>query len=116
MALREFLRTNILVYFMKRISLICPICSKSKIQKVPPGLLDKRNQCAKGIVAILVPENTICEHLFVVYVDMNFSIRDTISGEELKKINQSKLINVNSIEDVVSKISKKNLTTLMKKL
>lgn len=67
---------------MKKILLDCPICNARKFQLIPEEILHKRNQYDKGIVVILIPKDTICEHLFFVHVDKNFSVRDTFSESE----------------------------------
>jgi hypothetical protein len=101
---------------MKRIPLMCPVCSAVKLQKIPAQVIEKRNQNDKGIVAIMIPENTVCPHLFVVYVDQNFTIRDAVSVDGIKDLNRKKFINVNSIDEIVSKLSKKTINKLMGKL
>lgn len=101
---------------MKRVPLECPICSAVKLQKIPSQIIEKRNQCEKGIVAILIPENTICPHLFVVYVDLNFTIRDAVSEEGIKNVNRKKFISVKTIDEFISKLSKKTLNNLLHKL
>jgi hypothetical protein len=101
---------------MKRISLECPICGKSKFQKLPSGLVKKRKEFKKGIVGILIPEKKICDHKFVVYIDKNFNLRDVLSADEIKDMNKQKFINVDTIENMVSQLSKASVSNILKKL
>ena len=67
-----------ILIIMQRILLKCPQCGTTRFQKIPQQMMESRNQCKKGIVAILIPEKTVCEHMFVVHVDTHFTVRDAL--------------------------------------
>ncbi|MFX1273601.1 MAG: hypothetical protein ACFFBP_11535 [Promethearchaeota archaeon] len=52
----------------------CPICNTKGQMNIEKNIID---QNTKGITAINVAENLICEHSFVTYVDKNLVIRDS---------------------------------------
>jgi hypothetical protein len=101
---------------LKRLILECPECKKTKIQKIPENLMEKRNQIEKGICGILIPENTICNHGFIVYIDTNFSIRDVISLKYAQDLNMKKVIQLKTIEELVSSLTPKTLKSILNNL
>ena len=101
---------------LKRLILECPECKKTKVQKIPENLMEKRSQIDKGICGILIPENTICEHGFLVYIDTNFSIRDVISLSHAKDLNMKKVIHLKTIEDLVNSLTPKTLKSILNQL
>ena len=101
---------------MKRIPIRCPECSATKLQKLPESLMERRNMCEKGIIAILVPENTICPHGFLVYVDQNFSIRDYVTISNCKDINKKRIICCKDIDEIVTKLKPTTIKNILQKL
>jgi hypothetical protein len=58
---------------MKRINVVCPICSKFKRMPVPKEVFD----IDEGyLLKLPVESGTICPHEFLVVLDYNFSVRD----------------------------------------
>ncbi|MFW9971142.1 MAG: hypothetical protein ACFFDF_13185 [Candidatus Odinarchaeota archaeon] len=55
----------------KGITLICPICNKAKLVRVPKKLVENSNT----LLTISVPSNYVCEHGFQAYVDKWFCVR-----------------------------------------
>jgi hypothetical protein len=94
----------------------CPVCNKTRVQKIPPFLTEKRYQIDKGVCGILIPEKIVCEHGFIVYMDMNFSVRDVISLDQAQELNMRKLIQLKSIEDIVVKLNSESIKNLLQKL
>ncbi len=58
------------------LNIICPTCSKHGKIQVEDSLV-KQNE--RGITAINIMKNIICEHSFLVYVDKNYNVRDAVS-------------------------------------
>ena len=101
---------------MKRIVLKCPKCNAQKYQLLPESLITKRNENEKGICVIMIPEDTICEHLFFVHIDRNFSVRDCISEEYMKERNLNKVIRYNTIEKLLQSLSIKTKKNILNRL
>ena len=102
--------------FVKKIVLQCPICKKGKLQELPEKIFLDRQKLDKEIVAILIPENTICPHGFIVEVDENFSIRDAISIDKVQETRKKQLISLKSIEDMIAKLSPNSVKNILSKL
>ncbi len=51
----------------------CPICSESGKIEVSKKELGK---ASRGLLSISLPENVVCKHSFVAYIDKNFKVRD----------------------------------------
>lgn len=60
------------------INIRCPNCSKSGIIEFNTNLI-KENQ--RGITAINIPEKIICKHSFIVYIDKNYTVRDSFCAD-----------------------------------
>ena len=58
---------------MASIKIQCPSCGKKGDFEI---LDEKIKNVARGLLAVNIAENTICEHSFIAYVDKNFTIRD----------------------------------------
>ncbi|HEY0087334.1 MAG TPA: hypothetical protein VGB37_00730, partial [Candidatus Lokiarchaeia archaeon] len=56
-----------------KVEIRCPACNKRGVIKVSDNLV---NKSARGITAINVAENLVCEHSFVAYIDKNMEVRD----------------------------------------
>ena len=85
----------------QRIILRCPICEKNSLHKLDRDLVERRKQNPLGIVPILI-NHAVCEHLFLIYVDAHFAIRNympvmsaTDHPYELK-IEEKKVLGFNS--------------------
>jgi hypothetical protein len=89
---------------MKRVMIECPTCHHKKLQGIPPQLMEERNQCEKGIVAVLIPTNIVCGHIFIIYIDQNFAIREYLTPEHAQELNKKKIIQFHTIEDMLQKM------------
>ena len=58
---------------MTILHVICPECSKKGDIEVS---LDALKNISKGLLAINIPQDTVCSHSFIIYVDRNLKIRD----------------------------------------
>lgn len=58
---------------MVKIELRCPSCSKIKYIEIDEKIV---NSNPRGVTAINVPEDQICNHTFVAYIDKNLDVRD----------------------------------------
>ncbi len=94
---------------MAIVQISCPSCKqKGKIEISD----DSFKNVTRGLLAINVPANTICNHPFIVYVDKNLSVRDyfiadfqikipemaPIEDNESKKIQSKDLLNMDAIK------------------
>lgn len=101
---------------MKRVLLKCPICEKTRIQRIPQALTQNREKSEKGILTILIPDNTICEHMFVIQVDRHFHVRDAFSIDTIKEINKKKFVYVKEIENMIASLKPKTIKQILKDL
>ncbi|MHA1601653.1 MAG: hypothetical protein ACTSVU_09430 [Promethearchaeota archaeon] len=58
---------------MKKINIICPICSKFKRIQVPKEIFEIDEG---SLLKIPILPGDVCEHKFIVILDYQFSIRD----------------------------------------
>jgi len=58
---------------MAKVEIRCPACSKIGFLELKDKLID---QSSRGVTAINVPNNQMCSHSFVAYVDKNMEVRD----------------------------------------
>ena len=58
---------------MKKINVICPICSKYKRLSVPENVF---NLDQGSLLKLPIPEQMVCDHKFLVVLDYHFKIRD----------------------------------------
>lgn len=58
---------------MPQANIQCPICQKKGKLDVPEELL---KNAERGLLAINISEDIICEHSFMAYVDKNLAVRD----------------------------------------
>jgi hypothetical protein len=100
---------------MKTVIMVCPTCGKTKRQKIPKEIIAKRNLSKKGIVTILIPQNTICPHLFLVYMDQNFKVRDTSAVIGAKAV-PKEAININSINDLLKSLEPDKVKSILDRL
>jgi hypothetical protein len=101
---------------MKRIILDCPVCHKTKLQQFPIQILEKRNQIDKGIVGVHISKNVTCDHEYVIYIDMHFSVRDILTIDNILETNRKRLIQFSSIEQILKMIKPDNLKQIMDQL
>ncbi len=107
---------NVFTSYMKNIQLICPTCFAAKIQKLPEQIMSRRYQHNNGIIGILVPENTVCNHLFIVYVDKHFAARDRVAADQLTKFNKRKLVTLKDIDGIIANLQPKTIKNILEKL
>jgi hypothetical protein len=86
----------------KKFVLQCPVCKKRKIQIIPERILKKRNQIQEEICGIVIPSHTHCSHDFVVYIDMNYSIRDTIALNHIQFKDRKQFINLELENELIA--------------
>lgn len=99
---------------IKGIELICPVCHKKKLVKVPKKVVEN----SKTLLTISVPSNYICPHGFQAYVDRWFSVRGYQNADlELKNLEiyetGSKIID-DIVTYAVSLVIKKIINNLKK--
>jgi hypothetical protein len=58
---------------MRKIHVVCPICSKSRRLPISKGIFDIDEG---ALLKFPIKKGVICEHEFLILVDYNFSIRD----------------------------------------
>ena len=62
---------------MIQIELRCPVCDSIKLQYIPEEVITELDKRGQQIGLVLIPENVICEHLFLVEIDQNFRVVKT---------------------------------------
>lgn len=79
---------------MRKISIMCPICSKFKRMEIPAYIFDVDEG---SLLKFPIKSGEICEHNFIVILDYHFTVRDyeiPKSHDEIikyyKKINNEK--------------------------
>jgi hypothetical protein len=58
---------------MAKVEIRCPSCAKIGKIEIKESIL---SQSIRGITAVNIPENLICEHSFIAYIDKNLAVRD----------------------------------------
>lgn len=56
-----------------KVEIRCPACNKRGVIKVSDNLVNKSE---RGITAVNVAENLVCQHSFVAYIDKNLEVRE----------------------------------------
>lgn len=95
--------------FLVNITIHCPICNTRGVVSCEKNIIDMNK---RGITAINVAENLICEHSFVTYVDKNLNIRDSYACDfniEIPKIEVPELENIKAPMNFDLSIIKINL-------
>ena len=92
---------------------MCPECGRTKVVKIPDNIFQAATECEKGILAILIPEHTICNHTFMIFVDRNFSVRDTMSTDDVRCVNKKKIINYKDLDCMVKRLHKKSIKRIL---
>lgn len=90
---------------MASIKIQCPSCGKKGDFEI---LEEKIKNVARGLLAVNIAENTICEHSFIAYVDRNFTIRDYFMADFQLEIPE--IVPLEKNKDL--KITEKELTDL----
>ena len=94
---------------MSHVKIRCPSCSANGDIEISEDYL---KNVSKGLLAINIPEDTICEHTFIAYVDRNLKVRDYFIADfkielpdiapsekiEEKKIPSKEVINLDLIK------------------
>ncbi|TFG24723.1 MAG: hypothetical protein EU529_03250 [Promethearchaeota archaeon] len=94
---------------MSHVKIRCPSCSANGEIEISEDYL---KNVSKGLLAINIPEGTICEHTFIAYVDRNLKVRDYFIADfkidlpdiapseeiEEKKIPSKEVINLDLIK------------------
>ena len=97
---------------MKKVKVKCPSCSEVGMIEINEILINKNGN---GIASLNVPEKIICTHAFVVYIDRNFTIRDsfipdfTIELPKIKISDENYISNVDIIENMDTYLIRINL-------
>lgn len=87
---------------MVNLEIRCPNCSKRGKIEVSE---EKIKSTTRGLYAVNVSENIICEHSFVVYVDKNLSVRDSFMADF--QIDMPPPISKQKIDEDISKLTEK---------
>lgn len=90
---------------MTNVDVRCPICTKKGYIEVN---LTELRKIERGLLAINVAENTVCEHTFIAYVDKNLNVRDCYIADFTLDVVQEAA----SIEDKSALIEEINLDTI----
>jgi len=84
---------------MVKVRIFCPECNKKGYVEVRDNLME---DCKRGVSAVNIESQSICNHSFIVYIDKQFIMRDAFSTDftvELPEINLSEDPNANQIID-----------------
>lgn len=99
---------------MTKIRVICPSCGNDGNIEILEKDVMKSD---RGIITVNVPENSICSHSFIVYVDKNLDVRDYFIADftiELPKITTLKKFEVKKVPtNVPTNLIKLNLPALL---
>ncbi|TFG15165.1 MAG: hypothetical protein EU535_02000 [Promethearchaeota archaeon] len=93
----------------------CPTCNKSGKIEI---LEEKMREATKGLLAINIASNIICEHSFIVYIDRNLTIRDYFVADfhidipKIESIERIKETNISSKDILDVDLIKLNLHAL----
>ena len=74
---------------MTKIEIRCPACNKRGNFEISEDTL---KGVSRGLLAVNIPDGTLCEHTFITYIDRNLEIRDYFMADfkvELPKISLS---------------------------
>ncbi|MHA1294610.1 MAG: hypothetical protein ACTSQJ_18370, partial [Promethearchaeota archaeon] len=97
---------------MVKLKIHCPSCNKKGIIEVSEDLV---KNIERGLIAVNVAENIVCEHSFIAYVDKNLVVRDyfiadfqielpevtTSPKNDIKKVPTAEIINIELIRIVL---------------
>ena len=80
---------------MTSLQVICPECSKKGDIEVSSDVL---KSTSRGLLAINVPQGSICSHSFITYVDKNLKIRDSFTADF--QIELPEIVPTESVKDI----------------
>ncbi|MBD3340129.1 MAG: hypothetical protein GF353_13530 [Candidatus Lokiarchaeota archaeon] len=83
---------------MQKIEIHCPICSKRGHIEIAD---DSMKNLTRGLLAINVLEDMVCEHSFVAYVDKNLKVRDYFTADFQLQV--SEIVDQDNIQEQVPK-------------
>ena len=63
---------------MAKVEIRCPSCNKRGNIEIAEDII---NQSARGVTAINIPQDQICTHSFVAYIDKNLAVRDCFMAD-----------------------------------
>jgi len=84
---------------MSKVEIFCPRCSKKGYIEIDKAVVAKSQ---RGIVALTLNKDTICEHSFLVYIDKNLAIRDSFLTDFTIQIPEMDIVKKNGISKVTS--------------
>ena len=58
---------------MAKVQIICPSCSKQGYIEIMEETI---KNVTRGLLAVNIASHTICEHIFIAYIDKNLNVRD----------------------------------------
>ena len=82
---------------MVKVEITCPVCKKYGVIEVEENIVA---QSKRGVAAVNVSTNLVCEHSFIAYIDKNFYVRDAFITDftvELPEMDTTQQIDVNKI-------------------
>ncbi len=95
---------------MTLLQVVCPNCSQRGNIEISDGAL---KSVSRGLLAVNVPEGTICSHSFITYIDKNLKIRDYFIADfqyELPHIGETeKIKDISFSEEIDLSLIKLNL-------
>ena len=92
---------------MIKIDITCPVCGSKKLQFIPEELIMELDKRGQQISLILIPENVICEHLFLVEIDQNFRVTNVYNvGDMLASEALEAAESIQSSEEILSTVQK----------
>ena len=96
---------------MTLLQVVCPDCSQRGSIEISDNAI---KSVSRGLLAVNVPEGTICSHSFITYIDKNLKIRDYFIADfqyELPKTGETeKIKNINFSEEIDLSLIKLNLS------
>ncbi len=63
---------------MVKVKINCPVCSKYGIIEVEENIIINSK---RGVAAVNVSSDLVCEHSFIAYIDKNFNVRDSFISD-----------------------------------
>lgn len=82
---------------MVKVEISCPVCSKFGIIEVEENIVANSK---KGIAAVKISTDLVCEHSFIAYIDKNFHVRDSFISDftvELPEMETTQKIDMDKV-------------------
>ena len=79
--------STVIKNIMVKVRIHCPQCNKKGYIEVRDNLME---DCKRGVTAVNIESQAICNHSFIAYIDTQFTMRDAFSTDftvELPEIN-----------------------------